>query len=71
MRFRIETLRTRVHVDGGYTVPLGAVGYCFDQTVGKRLARASLQELADRIAAYLSDCESKWRAAHPVVSDAS
>lgn len=71
MRFRIESLRTRVHVDGGYTIPFGAVGYCFDRTIGKRLARASLQELADRVAAYLADCESKWRAAHAEVGDAS
>jgi len=36
-------------------------GYCFDRVVGKRLARASLQELADRVAAYLTARESKWR----------
>jgi hypothetical protein len=71
MRFRIESLRTRVLVDGGYTIPLGVVGYCFDQVVGKRLARASLQELADRIAAHLTNCESKWRAAHAKVSATS
>jgi hypothetical protein len=63
MRFRIEYVRTRVHVDGAYAVPLGPVGYCFDRIAGKRIARASLQELADRVAAYLTGCESKWRAA--------
>ena len=63
MRFRIEVLRTRVHLDGGYTIPLGPAGYCFDRLIGKRLARASLQELADRVAAFLSDRETKWRAA--------
>ena len=47
MRFRIEARHTRVHVDGGYTIPLGPAGYCFDRVVGKRLARASLQELAE------------------------
>jgi hypothetical protein len=68
MRFRIESLRTRVHIDGGYAIPLGAVGFCFDRTVGKPLARASLQELANRVAAYLGACESAWRAvrAEPV-----
>lgn len=71
MRFRIEVLRTRVHVAGGYTVPLGVVGSCFDQLVGKWLARASLQELADRVAAYLGECESTWRAAHAGVGEAS
>lgn len=71
MRFRIEDLRTRVYVEGDYMIPLGAAGYCFDQVVGKRLARASLQELTDRVAAYLSDRESKWRAAHAVAGEAS
>lgn len=70
MRFRIESSRTRVHIDGGYAIPLGAAGYCFDWLVGKRLARASLQELADRVAAYLTDCESKWRAKHPAADEA-
>jgi hypothetical protein len=71
MRFRIESLRTRVLVDGGYTAPLGIVGYCFDQLVGKRLARTSLQELADRVAGYLGECESTWRAAHAGAAEAS
>jgi hypothetical protein len=71
LRFRIEALRTRVFVDGGYTIPLGPAGYCFDQVAGKRLARASLQELADRVAAYLTDRESKWRAAHAAAGEAS
>ncbi len=68
MRFRIESLRTGVYVDGGYTPPLGAIGHLFDQTIGKRLARASLQELADRIAAYLSDSESNWHVAHAAIA---
>jgi hypothetical protein len=71
MRFRIESLRTRVNVEGGYIIPLGAAGYCFDRAFGNRLARACLQDLADRVAAHLGACESTWRAAHAEVGDAS
>ena len=64
MRFRIEALHTRVLVDGGYDAPLGAFGRCFDQMLGRHMARASLQELADRVAMYLSSSERSWRSTH-------
>ena len=64
LRFRIEGTRTRILVDGAYVVPLGVVGTWFDRIAGRRIARASLQELADRIARYLADRERAWRASH-------
>jgi hypothetical protein len=65
LRFRIDPRGTRVLLDGSYSVPLGALGRSFDRLVGVRIARASLQDLADRIAAYLTEREREWRREHP------
>lgn len=65
IRFRAESGKTRVAVEGGYDVPLGLAGTLFDRTLGRRMALASLQELAGRIAEHLSARERAWRAAHP------
>jgi hypothetical protein len=62
IRFRIDANRTRVLVDGTYLPPLGLVGRLFDRAVGGTIARASMQGLADRIAAYLTQREVSWRA---------
>jgi hypothetical protein len=62
IRFRIDADRTRVLVDGSYDPPLGAVGRLFDLAVGRIMARASMQDLADRVAAYLTQRERLWRA---------
>lgn len=59
--FRIEALRTRIIIDGRYDVPLGVLGRCFDAVIGKRIARASLQDLGDRLATFLEVRESTWR----------
>lgn len=61
--FRIEGARTRVLIDGSYAAPLGTLGRWFDAAIGKRVARASLRDLAERIAAYLAARERAWRAA--------
>lgn len=66
LRFQIEASRTRVMLDGSYEAPLGALGAVFDRVAGRRIARASLQEVADRIARHLTERERAWRAAHPV-----
>jgi hypothetical protein len=66
LRFRIEALQTRITVEGSYEAPLGAVGRVFDRVIGRRIARASLQEVADRIALHLTTRERAWRVAHPV-----
>jgi hypothetical protein len=66
LRFRIEALRTRVLLEGSYDAPLGVAGRIFDRLIGGRLAHASLQEVATRIARHLSDRERDWRAAHPL-----
>ena len=59
--FRIEAPRTRILIDGAYDAPFGALGRCFDAMIGRRIARASLQDLADRLAEYLARREREWR----------
>jgi hypothetical protein len=61
IRFRIEADRTRVLVDGSYVPPLGFAGRLFDRIAGSAIARASMQDLADRIAVYLTQSERQWR----------
>jgi hypothetical protein len=59
--FRIERKRTRIIVAGNYDAPLGVLGRCFDSVIGKRIARASLQDLGDRLATFLDLRETTWR----------
>jgi hypothetical protein len=65
LQFRIDGDRTRILLDGTYLAPLGALGRAFDFIAGRRIARASLQDVADRLAADLSEREQTWRRAHP------
>jgi hypothetical protein len=62
IRFRIEGMQTRVLLDGNYAPPLGTFGALFDRWIGGTIARASMQDLADRVAAYLTRREAAWRA---------
>jgi len=64
IRFRIDGERTRVLVDGTYAPPFGAFGTAFDRIAGRTIARASVQDLADRIAEHLTRREAGWRIAH-------
>jgi hypothetical protein len=59
--FRIEGTRTRIFIDGSYDAPLGLIGRYFDDAIGKRVARVSLQDLADRLAGFLEQRERAWR----------
>jgi hypothetical protein len=64
LRFRIDGERTRVHVDGSYAPPFGVLGVAFDRIAGRTIARASLQDLADRVARHLTQREAAWRLEH-------
>jgi hypothetical protein len=64
IRFRIDGERTRVLVDGSYAPPLGAFGVAFDLIAGRAIARSSVQDLADRVAAHLTRREAAWRRDH-------
>ena len=59
LRFRIDMHRTRALLHGEYVPPFGIFGRSFDRIVGRRLARATLTELLDRLAQML---ESQYRA---------
>lgn len=61
LNFRIDGKRTRIIIEGTYDAPLGPLGWCFDQVIGKRIARASLQDLGNRLASFLGQREREWR----------
>ena len=61
LRFGIADRRTNVFLDGSYISPLGPAGRIFDRLIGARIAKASLQDLVNRIAGYLGERELAWR----------
>jgi hypothetical protein len=61
VRFRIEMPGTRVLVSGLYRAPFGFAGKLFDDVAGKRIAIASVTDLARRIAAHLEASNAAWR----------
>jgi hypothetical protein len=64
--FRIESMRTRIFIEGNYDAPLGLAGRCFDEVIGKRIARASLQDLGERLRVFLERREQSWRETRPI-----
>jgi hypothetical protein len=66
VRLRISGLATRVMVEGSYHAPFGVIGRVFDSLAGTYIARASVDDLAHRIAAYLEEREIEWRARLPI-----
>ncbi len=71
LRFRIEGTGTRVLVDGWYLPPLGPIGRAFDRHVGRWIASESMRDLADRVAAHLTQREGAWRAQQPASTRAA
>jgi hypothetical protein len=66
VRLRIAGLATRVLVDGSYHAPFGVIGRVFDNLVGAHISRASVSDLAHRIAVYLEEREKEWRSRVPI-----
>jgi hypothetical protein len=62
IRFRSAGEKTSVLLDGSYVAPLGIFGAAFDRLAGREIARASLTDLAVRIAGYLTRCQQSWLA---------
>jgi hypothetical protein len=60
LRFRIDSDRTRVLLEGTYAAPPGLIGRLFDALAGKWIARASFRDLAKRIAAHLAARQAAW-----------
>lgn len=59
LRFRIESLRTRVILSGEYQPPLGRVGAVFDRLIGRRLSVATSRDLVNLLLQVL---HTRWAA---------
>lgn len=62
VRLRIAGSATRVLVDGRYHAPFGAFGRLFDWLIGAYIARATVNDLSQRLAAYLEERQQAWQA---------
>ena len=49
---------SRLEIDGNYEAPGGMIGRIFDALIGRRMARASLADLVERIASDLTPVSS-------------
>jgi len=70
LRLRIATIEsTRLTFEGAYRPPLGTFGLVFDALLGRRIARATMRELLERIAAGLErrerEVEEQFRSGSP------
>lgn len=58
--FRIAAPDTRVIVEGAYRPPFGLAGRAFDALAGRRIARATIRDLVDHLAADAETRERAW-----------
>lgn len=58
--FRIAAPDTRVILEGGYRAPFGWIGRAFDAVVGRRIAKATMRDLVDHLAADAETREKAW-----------
>lgn len=64
LRLRIDTVEsTLMTLDGSYRAPFGPPGLLFDRLVGRRIARATMDELVTRLALAMEEREDEYRAA--------
>jgi hypothetical protein len=61
LRIRIENVNTRLLLDGSYVPPGGPLGGLFDAIAGRRIARATADDVLRRLARALEDRELLWR----------
>lgn len=63
LRLRIATVEsTLLALEGCYRPPLGRPGLLFDRLVGRRIARATMRELLERVALAMERRELDYRA---------
>jgi hypothetical protein len=63
LRLRIASVdETQLSLEGEYRPPLGTAGAVFDALVGRRIARATMRDLLDRLAAAMEAREASFRA---------
>jgi hypothetical protein len=61
IRTRIAAPGTLLIVAGRYCPPLGFFGTMFDRLIGRRLAQATVRDLAERLGRSLESREARWR----------
>ena len=63
MRLRIDTVETtRLCLEGTYQPPFGPFGLVFDVVAGRRIARATLRDLLERLGDAMERREAEFRA---------
>jgi hypothetical protein len=66
LRLRIASVdETLLTLDGEYRPPLGALGRVFDALIGRRIARATMRDLLDRLAVAMETRQASLRAGTP------
>jgi hypothetical protein len=64
LRLRIASIdETRLTLEGTYRPPFGAAGRVFDALIGRRIARATMLELLDRLGSAMASRETTFRQA--------
>jgi uncharacterized membrane protein len=63
LRLRIASVEeTRLSLEGTYQPPFGAFGAVFDLVIGRRIARATMRDLLQRLGDAMEHREAKFRA---------
>jgi hypothetical protein len=66
LRLRIASVdETLLTLDGEYRAPFGALGAVFDALIGRRIARATMRDLLDRLASEMEERQASLRGAAP------
>ncbi len=64
LRLRIASVEaTGLTLEGAYVPPFAPLGLIFDRLVGRRIARATMNELLERLALAMEQREDDYRAA--------
>ena len=62
LQLRIVSVeQTRLTLEGTYRAPFGAAGQVFDAVLGRRIARATMRDLLDRLADAMEQREAAYR----------
>ncbi|MDB5073528.1 MAG: hypothetical protein JWM87_4639 [Candidatus Eremiobacteraeota bacterium] len=62
LRLRIASVdETRLTLEGTYHPPFGAAGLVFDRLIGRRIARATMRDLLERLAGAMERREEAYR----------
>lgn len=66
LRLRIASVdETLLTLEGEYRPPFGVLGAVFDALVGRRIARSTMRDLLERLAAAMAAREAAFRAGTP------